>query len=269
MGVTVHPLASVDPKARLADGVEVGPFCLVGPDVEIGPGTRLISHVSLTGCTTLGAQNVVYPFCSIGGEPQDVSYKGTPTRVEIGDGNTFRESVSVHRATEKEDGLTRIGNNNYFMGGSHVAHDCWIGDHVWCANNTALSGHVRVLDYAALSGLIGVHHFVTIGSYCFIGGCSRAVTDVPPYMLVEGNPAEVRSVNLVGLRRRGFTNDTIKSLMLAHRLLWREMVGIDETRSTLAAEDQLTPEVTTLLEFLEHKLDGRVGRSRERKRYAA
>jgi UDP-N-acetylglucosamine acyltransferase len=269
MATNVHPTAIVDARAILGDDVEVGPYCLVGPNVVIGARTRLISHVQITGKTSLGEDNLLYPFAVIGAEPQDVSYRGTETRVVIGSRNTFREHVTVHRATEKEIGVTSIDDDSYFMVGCHVAHDCVIGSNVWLANQTALSGHVQIEDHAAISGMVGVHHFCTVGAYSFVGGCSKIVTDVPPFMLVDGNPSEVRNVNLVGLRRRGFSNSQIRSLSTAYKLLFRDNVGVDAARAALIADDKLDEHVVRLMDFIDQVDVGRVGRRREKKRFAA
>ncbi|MGC4004162.1 MAG: acyl-ACP--UDP-N-acetylglucosamine O-acyltransferase [Pirellulales bacterium] len=181
--------AFVDPRAELADGVYVGPFSVIGPHVKIGPGTRLENNVTIVGHTTIGRDNHLFPGVVVGAEPQDVSYRGTDTRVEIGNRNILRESVTVNRATEKEEGITSLGDDNFLMGGCHVAHDCRIGDHVLMANAVLLGGHVHLHDYAALSGGAIVHHYTTIGRFSFTAGLSRVLHDVPPFMLCEGMPA--------------------------------------------------------------------------------
>ena len=201
MASTIADTACVDPRAEIADDVEIGPYCVIGPDVKIGRGTRLLSHVCVYGQTAIGEHNLISPFVVLGGDPQDVSYQGTPTRVEIGDHNIIRENVTVNRATEKEDGLTRVGSHNFLMAGSHVAHDCKLGDRITIANGSMLGGHVHVESYASLSGGVAVHHYVTIGAYSFVGGQSRIYHDVPPYMLVEGNPSKVRCINIVEIGR--------------------------------------------------------------------
>jgi UDP-N-acetylglucosamine acyltransferase len=268
MSVHVDPSAIVDPQAALDDNVAIGPFCVVGAGAFIGSGTRLLSHVSITGNVRIGHDNVIYPFCSIGAEPQDLSYRGSPTWVVIGDRNIIRESVSIHRGTEKEYGVTRIGSDNFIMAGCHIGHDCNIGSHVHVANNTTMGGHVYVQDYAAMSGLIGVHHFATIGSHSFVGGMSRISTDVPPYMLVEGHPAAVRCVNVVGLKRRGFSADEIHSLVEAHRLVYRNRMPADQARKMLEDRDCLSEACEKLFDFLAEQRLGRYGRGRERFRAA-
>src|SRR5579872_5064081 len=183
----ISPLAQVDPQAELGDDVYVGPFCLVGPDVRIGDRCQLDSHVVITGNSTIGADNRFFPHCVIGAEPQDYSYTGLPTRVEIGEGNTFREGVTVNRAAEKEDFVTRIGNSNLLMANCHVAHNCRLYDHVVLVNGVLLGGHVHVHDWAIVSGNTVVHHFATLGTISFVGGGCRVPTDVPPYMLAAGS----------------------------------------------------------------------------------
>lgn len=268
MAIDIHATALVDAKAVLHDNVSVGPFCMVGPHVELGEGTRLQNHVTIIGHTRLGMDNIVFPYCVIGAEPQDLSYRGTATRVEIGDRNIFREGVTIHRGTEKEAGVTTVGSDNFIMAYCHFAHDCIVGSHIHMANNTLLGGHVNLEDYASLSGLIAVHQFVTIGSYSFIGGMSRITTDVPPFMLVEGNPSEVRCVNLVGLRRRGFSNDDIRGLTEAHRLLYRHHQRAEQARQILHEQGLWGGAVAKLFEFVDVQHQGRHGRGRERLRAA-
>ncbi|MEM9184938.1 MAG: acyl-ACP--UDP-N-acetylglucosamine O-acyltransferase [Planctomycetota bacterium] len=260
--------AWVDPRAQIDSDVEIGPFCIVGPDVTIKSGTRLLNSVTLMGPVSIGRDNVIYPNCVIGGEPQDVSYTGSQTRVEIGDGNLIREGVTINRATEKEDGVTRIGSHNFLMANSHVAHDCKLGDHIIIANGTLLGGHVHVHNYASLSGGVAVHHYTTIGSYSFVGGLSRVLHDVPPFMLCEGAPARPRCINIVALKRNSFTPATIDALAEAHRLLYRAKVGLDPAREVLRGNDRIGPEVNSLLSFVEGQQGGRHGRGRELRRAA-
>ncbi len=221
MATLIADTASIDPRAEIADDVEIGPYCVIGPDVTIGRGTRLIAHACIFGLTALGEGNVVHPFVTIGSEPQDVSYRGSPTRVEIGDHNVIREGVTIHRASEKERGVTRVGSHNLLMVHVHVAHDCAIGDHVIIANNTILGGHGHIESYATISGGVGVHPFVSIGSYSYVGALSRIYHDVPPFMITDGNPSKVRCINVVGLRRRGISGEAISALHEAHRLIYR------------------------------------------------
>lgn len=269
MTVRIAATATVDPRAELAPDVEVGPCCVIGPDVNIGHGTRLVSHVTIMGHVSLGAHNVVFPNAVLGGDPQDLSYKGEPTRVVIGDHNVIREGVTVNRGTLKEEGLTAIGDGNFLMANCHIAHDCRLGDRIVMANGTLLGGHVHIHDDATLSGGIGVHHFTTIGSYSFISGLSRVLHDVPPYMLVEGIPTRPRCVNIVSLQRNGFPPEVIDALSEAHRLLYRAKVGLDHAREILRTNGQLVPAVNHLLTFVQGQQEGRHGRGRERRRNAA
>jgi UDP-N-acetylglucosamine acyltransferase len=268
MATHISDRAVVDPQAEIADEVEIGPFCVVGPQVTIGRGTRLTASVTLLGRVTLGEENRLYPGVVIGGEPQDLSYRGGDTQVVIGDGNVFREAVTVNRATEKESGVTSIGNDCFLMACSHVAHDCVVGDRVILANGTLLAGHVRIHHHATLSGNVGVHQFTTIGSYSFIGGLSRVLHDVPPYMLIEGNPSRPRCVNVVALRRNSFPREYIEALSEAHRLLFRAKVGLDQACEILRSQGHLVPPVNHLLNFVQEQQEGRFGRARERRKAA-
>jgi UDP-N-acetylglucosamine acyltransferase len=266
MATLVADTACVDPRADLADDVEIGPYCVVGPDVKIGRGTRLLNHVCLLGVTTLGEHNLVSPFTVIGGDPQDVSYQGSPTRVEIGDHNIIREGVTIHRASEKEDGVTRLGSHNYLMATAHVAHDCKLADRITIANGTMLGGHVHVESHASISGGVAVHHYVTIGGFSFIGGQSRIVHDVPRYMLVDGNPSRVRCINVVGLKRNGVTAEGINGLHEAHRLIYRAKMSARHAAGILESHGHSAPEVQNLLDFILAQQEGRHGRMRERGR---
>ncbi len=268
MSTQISRLAVVDPRAELAEDVRVGPFCLVGPDVKIDRGTQLDSHVTVTGHVEIGAGNRIHANAVIGGEPQDLSFRGGPTRVVIGDHNIIREGVTINRATEKEDGITSVGSHCYLMACSHVAHDCRLGDHVILANGALLGGHVHVQDFASLSGAVAVHHYTTIGSYAFIGGLSRVIHDVPPFMLLEGTPSRPRCINAVALKRRGFSADVIDALADAHRLLYRAKVGLDHAREILRSEDKLLPQVNQLLSFIQQQHEGRFGRGRDQRRAA-
>jgi UDP-N-acetylglucosamine acyltransferase len=269
MAILIADTACVDPRAELADDVEIGPYCIVGPDVKIGRGTRLIGHVCLLGHTTLGQFNTISPFTVIGGDPQDASYKGSATRVEIGDHNSIREGVTIHRASEKEDGVTRVGSHNFLMATTHVAHDCKLGDRITMANGSMLGGHVHVESHAGISGGVAVHHFVTVGGYCFVGGQSRINHDVPRFMLVDGNPSKVRCINAVGLKRNGITAEGIDALHEAHRLIYRAKMNVRHAAEILQTHGHLTPEVRGLLDFIQRQQDGKHGRARERFRTAS
>jgi UDP-N-acetylglucosamine acyltransferase len=266
MATMVADTACIDPRAEIDDDVEVGPYCVIGPDVRIGRGTRLIAHVCLQGHTTLGENNVVHPFAVIGGEPQDFSYKGEPTRVEIGNNNVFREAVTISRGSTKEEGVTRLGSNLYLMANVHVGHDCVLGDRILVANNTMFAGHIHVESCATISAGVGMHQFVSIGTQCYVGALSRIYHDVPPYMLVEGNPSKVRCINVVGLKRNNLTAESISALHEAHRLIYRARMVPQHAAEILEAHGHLCSEVRRLLEFVETQQQGKHGRARDRGR---
>jgi UDP-N-acetylglucosamine acyltransferase len=256
----VDPLSRVAPEAVLEPGVRVGPFCVVGPRVRLGAGTVLHSHVVIEGDTRVGKGNTFFPFSSIGLVPQDLKYGGEATRVEIGDRNTFREGTTVHRGTAGGGGLTRIGSDNLFMAQAHVAHDCRVGSHAVFANSAALSGHVEVQDHAVLGGFAGVHQFCRVGTHAFMGGGTVATRDVLPYSMTVGNRARLYGVNLVGLRRGGFSKDAIGALREAFRLLTR--AGATEALRRLEADGPHTAEVDTVVAFVRGAKRGVVLRSR-------
>ena len=264
----ISHLADIHADAQIASGVTIGPFCRIGPHVEIGEGTILDNNVTITGHTTIGRGKRCFPGVVIGAEPQDVSYQGSPTEVRIGDENVFRECVTINRGTEKEDGVTSIGSRNYFMACSHIAHDCKVGDHVHAANNVLLGGHVHIGDHVNLSGSVAIHHFSTVGSYAFVGGLSRVVQDVPPYLIAEGSPARPRAINIVALKRNGFHQDEIDALKKAYRLIFKKKVEQQIVRDTLLGRGELIPSVNQILNFLAKKAQGRNGRARQ-KRIAA
>lgn len=268
MATFISAQASVDPRACIEDDVEIGPFCVIGPHVHIGRGTRLENSVTLMGRVTLGQYNHLYPGVVIGGEPQDISYSGAETQVVIGDHNIIRECVTINRGSEKEDGVTSIGDYNFLMACCHVAHDCKLGSHIILTNAVLLGGHVHIHDHATLSGGVAVHHFATIGSYSFVAGLSAVRHDVPPYMLVEGYPARPRCINVVALKRNNFPTHVIDSLAEAHRLLYRARVGLENAREILRNNGHLCPQVNYLLDFVQEQHEGKHGRGRERRRAA-
>jgi UDP-N-acetylglucosamine acyltransferase len=266
MATLIADTACIDPRADIADDVEIGPYCVVGPEVKIGRGSRLIGHVCLYGQTTLGEGNLVHPFAVLGGEPQDVHDHGVETQLIIGDNNTFREGVTIHRGTAKDQGVTRIGSNNLFMANAHVAHDCVVGDRVIITNNTMLAGHCLVESHVIISGGVGVHPFVSIGSYSYVGGMSRIIHDVPRFMLVDGNPCKVRCINVVGLKRHGISAESIAALHEAHRLLYRVRMTVENAAEILRNNGQICAEVQSLLDYIAEQQRGRHGRARERRR---
>ncbi len=268
MATRVADLASVHPRARIEDDVEIGPFCVIGPEVTIGRGTRLENNVTVMGNVTIGRCNHIFPGAVIGGQPQDLSYGGAETKVCIGDHNVIRECVTINRASEKEEGITSIGDHNFLMACCHVAHDCRLGSHIVIANATLLGGHVHVHDHANISGAVGVHHFVTIGNYSFVGGMSAVRHDVPPYMLCDGVPARPRCINIVALKRNDFSPETVECLAEAHRLLFRSKVGLENAREILRSKGFLIPHVNHLLGFMAGQMDGRHGRGRDRRKAA-
>ncbi|MEQ9410047.1 MAG: acyl-ACP--UDP-N-acetylglucosamine O-acyltransferase [Fuerstiella sp.] len=262
----ISPLSQVAPSARLGKGVVVGPFCTIGPDVVVGDFTELISHVVLTGRTTLGSGNRLYPGAVIGGEPQDISYQDSGTQVLIGDNNIFREGVTVNRGAEKEDHLTRIGHRNMFMANSHVAHNCRIFDDVILVNGVLLGGHVHVHDRAIVSGNTVVHHFSTIGRLSFVSGGCRVPHDIPPFMLAAGSDKPtLKTINVVGMRRAGISEHSIEVVRTAFRLLYRKRRTLAEVMSYFDDTlDGIIPlELSQLLSFIEAQRAGRLGRARE------
>lgn len=248
--MSIHPTAIVDPSAELAADVEVGPYAVIGAAVRIGAGTRVDHHASVLGPAEIGACNQVFPFASIGSAPQDVSYRGEPTRLVIGDRNVFREFVTVNRGTLKEEGVTRIGNDNLLMAYAHVAHDCVLGDGIWMANCATLAGHVHIADFAIVGGLSAVQQWSRIGRVAYIGGLSGVTLDAPPFAIVSGQHASLFGLNLVGLQRRGFSEETIQALKKAFRILFRSGHTLKTALAKTEQEVPPLPEVTELLDFL-------------------
>ncbi len=255
----IHPTAIVDPGARLGTGVRIGPYCVLGGHVEVGDGCRLQHHVTIEGPSVIGAGNVFYACASIGQQSQDLKYRGEPTHLRIGDGNTFREFVTVHRGTAP-DSCTRVGNRGNFLAYSHVAHDCLVGDGVIFSNNGTIAGHVEVQDHAVIGGLTAVHQYCRIGRHAITGGCSKIVQDVPPFMIADGNPARVRGVNQIGLERHGFAEESVRRLREAYRLLYRSKMNVkqavDEIRKTLWG----AAEIEQLVDFIENSGRGIIRR---------
>lgn len=269
MSTTIAQTAVVDPRAKLGTNVHIGHFCVLGPDVTIGDNTRIEDHVVLSGVVSVGEDNHFFPGCVIGGHPQDTSYRESPTRVEIGHGNTLREHCTVNRGTEKEEGVTRIGDNNFLMTGTHVAHDCYLGDRIVIANNGMLGGHVHIGNDVTIAGGVGVHHFASIGQLSFVSGMSRVLHDVPPYMIVDGQPSRPRAVNAIGLKRHDYPQADIQILTKAFRLLYRSRVGIEVARTELMNAGPIRPVLKHLFDTIDHTSGGRHGRGRDRRRKAA
>lgn len=245
----IHALAVVDASAQLAGDVVVGPFCVVGPGVEIGAGTVLKSHVNVEGRTRIGAGCTVWPFASIGTQTQDLKFAGGSPGVRIGDGTTLREYVTVNAATA--DGVdTVVGRKCHIMAYAHVAHDCVVGDEVIMANAATLAGHVTVEDQAILGGLTGVHQFVRVGRLSITGGCAKVVQDVPPFMMADGNPLAVRGINKIGLERRGVPPETVRALKEVYRMIYRRKLGVKDAVQEMKAALPDLPELSHLESFL-------------------
>lgn len=242
--------AIVDPKARLADDVTVGPWTIIGPEVEIGPGSKVESHVVIRGPTIIGAGNHIYQFSSIGEDTPDLKYHDEPTRLVIGDNNTIRENVTIHRGTVQDRSETTIGNDNLFMAYVHIGHDSVIGNNTILVNNTALAGHVHIGDWAILSGYTLVHQFCKIGAHSFSGMGTAIGKDVPAYVTVSGAPAEVKTINAEGLRRRGFSSDAISQLRRAFKVLYRQSLTIDVALERLEVMLLETPEIQALIDSI-------------------
>ena len=247
-GSMVHPSAIVHPSAQIGPECEIGPFCVLGEHVVLGGGCRLHSHVVIDGWTTLGQGNEIFPFASIGLKTQDLKWKGGITRTQIGQFNTFREYVTINSATADGDS-TVVGSNNHILAYCHLAHNVQVGDHVIMSNVATLAGHVVVEDYAVIGGLAAVHQFCRIGKMAIVGGCSKVVQDVPPYMLADGNPAETRTVNKVGLERNGVSDESQAALKQAYRLLFREGLTISNALARMEAELKPFPEIQHLIAF--------------------
>ena len=247
----IHRTAIVAAEARLAARVEIGAYAVIGPDVEIGEDTSVGPHVVVSGPTRLGRGNRVYQFCSIGGAPQDKKYSGEPSRLEIGDRNVIREYCTLNRGTAQAQGMTRVGSDNWIMAYAHIAHDCEVGDHTVFANGASLAGHVRVEDYATLGGFTLVHQFCRIGAYSFTGMGSAILKDVPPYLLVSGNPAKPRGLNSEGLRRHGMGGETTALLRQAYRVIYRQGLSLEEAKERLVALAENCDELAAMARFLE------------------
>ena len=245
----IHSTAIVHTNARLGADCHIGPYCVIGEHVVLGDRCRLHSHVVLEGHTTLGSDNEVYPFASLGMKTQDLKWKGGVTRVEIGDRNVFREYVSVHSATS-DGGTTRVGSDNHFLANTHLAHDVQVGSRVIMSNLATLAGHVIVEDHAIIAGLAAVHQFCRIGRYAMVGGCSKLVQDVAPFMMADGNPAETRFVNKVGLERAGFGAETIANLIKAYKTVFRSGLTLDNALARLESDLPSTPELKELIAFI-------------------
>lgn len=246
----IHPQAIIDPKADIAPGVSIGPFSIIGPDVVVDEGTWIGPHVVINGPTKIGKNNKIYQFASIGEGPQDKKYAGEPTRLEIGDGNIIRESVTISRGTVQDAGITRVGNENLIMAYAHIAHDCQVGSFTVFANSTSLAGHVHVADFVIFGGFTLVHQFCKIGAYCFTAMGSAISKDVPPYLRVAGHMAKPYGLNSEGLKRRGFSPDTIAELRSAYKILYRSSLTLEQAVQRLTEKAESSKEVKHFLDFI-------------------
>ena len=256
----IHPTAIVAEGARLDPSVTVGPYAVIGPHAVIGPGTTVGAHCVIEGRTTIGADNRIFQFASLGAAPQDKKYAGEDTRLVIGDRNTIREFCTFNRGTTQDRGVTTIGDDNWIMAYVHIAHDCVVGNQTILANNATLAGHVQVADQAIIGGLTGVHQFVKVGAHVMAGFASHISQDVPPFMMVDGNPLAVRGLNLEGLRRRGFSAERIAVIKRMHRLLYRQGLTLEAARAAIAdlsaAHPEAASDVAMVLGFLDQSTRG-------------
>jgi UDP-N-acetylglucosamine acyltransferase len=242
--------AVISPQAQIAADVEIGPFSVIGANVVIGAGTWIGPHVVIDGETRIGSHNKIFQFASLGSAPQDKKYNGEPTRLEIGERNVFRESVTVNRGTAQDLGVTRIGNDNLLMAYSHVAHDCQLGNQIVMANCSTLGGHVEIGDWVTMGGLSAVHQHTKVGAHCFLAHNAAVTRDVPPYVMAVGRPAEPHSVNAIGLQRRGFTPEQVLNIRRAYRILYRSGLKLAAAMERLEQAAQTQPEIVPFVEFI-------------------
>lgn len=246
----IHPTAIISPDAHLEEGVEIGPYSIIGSDVKIGKNTVIGPHTVIDDYTQIGEGNHIFQFCSIGAPPQDLKFSGEKTRVVIGNFNTIREFATIHRATTSDIGVTIIGDHNLLMAYTHIAHNCKLGNHVIMSNAATLAGHIHIDDYAIISGLTGIHQFCRIGAHCMIGGASAVVKDVPPYVIAQGNHAKLFGLNLIGLKRRNFSEKTIKAISESYRIIFRSNLLLEDALKKAEAEVDDLPEVRKFLKFI-------------------
>jgi len=259
----IHPSAIAEDGARIGDNVRIGPFCVIGSEAEIADDVVLDSHVVIDGRTRIGAGTRIFPHAVIGAPPQDISYRGDTTTVEVGSNCIIREHVTIHRGTSHGRGITKVGDDCYLMVGAHIAHDCEIGNHVVIVNNVALAGHVTIGNHAILSGLTGVHQRTRIGAHAFIGGMSSIVADVIPFAAASGNRAELAGLNIVGLKRRGFDRPTIHALRAAYQAIFNSIGTLQERVDTVAVDFADVPQVMEIVEFIQAGGDRPLTRPRE------
>jgi len=252
----IHKTALVSEDANIAENVSIGPYSIIGPEVAIGEDCVIEPHVVIKGKTTIGSENHIYSFASIGDDPQDKKYSNEDTSVEIGNRNTIREYTSINKGTIQDVGTTRLGDDNWIMAYVHIAHDCQVGSNTIFANNTTLAGHVIVGDYVIFGGFSGAHQFCKIGAHSFLGMYSGVVRDLPPYVIVTGQPAEPRGINLEGLKRRDFNSDQIRNIKTAYKYLYMSGLRLEEAISKIQTIEDIAGEMTTLFKFLQDSTRG-------------
>lgn len=252
----IHATALVDKDASLDDSVEVGPYSVIGQHVKISAGTKIGSHVVIDGHTTIGRDNIFHPFSSIGGAPQDKKYAGEPTRLEIGDRNLIREFCTFNLGTVQDGSVTRLGNDNWIMAYVHLAHDVQVGNHTIFANNASLAGHVEVADWVILGGFTAVHQFCKIGAHAMLGMNTSLTQDVPPFVILNGNPATAHGINIEGLKRRGFTREQISAIRSAYKTIYKSGLTLSEAKTALAEAEVDSPEAAMHLKLMREFLDG-------------
>lgn len=253
---SIHPTAIISSGAVLDGSVEVGAYSIIGPNVVIGAGTKIGPHVVIDGHTTIGRDNVIYQFSSIGGAPQDKKYKGEPTRLEIGDRNTIREFCTFNVGTAQDVGVTKLGNDNWIMAYVHLAHDCQIGNNTIFANNAQLAGHVHVGDWVILGGFSNIHQFCQIGAHAMVGMSTSLTQDVPPFVILSGNPAAAHGINVEGLKRRGFTPGQIGVIRNAYKTIYKSKLTLEEAKAALAEEETKSPDSASYLRMIREFLNG-------------
>jgi len=252
----IHPTAIISPDAHLEEGVEIGPYSIIGSDVKIGKNTLIGPHTVIDDYTHIGEGNHIFQFCSIGAPPQDLKFGGEKTRVVIGNFNTIREFVTIHRSTTADIGVTIIGDHNLLMAYTHVAHNCKLDNNIIMSNAATLAGHIHIENYAIISGLTGIHQFCRIGEHCMIGGASAVVKDIPPYVIAQGNHAKLFGLNLIGLKRRNFSEKTIKAISEAYRIIFRSKLLLEDAIKKAEAEVENLPEVNHFIKFIKESERG-------------
>lgn len=246
----IHPTAIIEPGAQLADDVQVGAYSVIGPSVEIGEGTEVGPHVVIEGHTRIGRKNRIFQFSSLGGIPQDKKYAGEPTRLEIGDNNLIREYCTINTGTVQDEGVTRVGNDNWILSYVHMAHDCQVGNNIVMSNSVQLAGHVEVGDFAILGAFVGAHQFCKIGAHVMVGAGSLLFQDLPPYIMIGGNPATPHGINSEGLKRRGFSSPTIMAIKRAYKTLYRSGLSLEQAVAEITAQSEEHPELKLFTDFI-------------------